>query len=188
MGHQLVDAPAPYDAVAVSAAFETLWSAGAAAELKAAGAFLKRAPGADDIEPATFGFARLAGAAGAGGLEKAVAMLTDMAGRYLAQFDAFDVLMTPVLASAAPQIGQLGPEVPFDTLLARLRRYVGYTPIENAVGAAAISLPMGMSSAGLPIGIQFTAPPGGERRLLELAYGLEAARPWTHLRPALWAA
>jgi amidase len=37
---------------------------------------------------------------------------------------------------------------------------------------------MARSAAGLPVGMMFSAPIGQERRLLELAYELEAANPW----------
>jgi amidase len=72
--------------------------------------------------------------------------------------------------------------VPFPELFGRLKQYVGYTPIANAVGNPAISLPMSMSKRGDPIGIQLSAPTGEERRILELAFQLEAAKPW----PLLW--
>jgi amidase len=35
----------------------------------------------------------------------------------------------------------------------------------------------------MPIGAHFSAPKGEERRLLELAYELERARPWAPRRP-----
>ncbi len=187
MGHRLVDAPMPFDGPRVEAAFELIWGAGMARRLVALGKQFGRALGPDDLEPSTFGFAGLAQSADPATLEAAVASLEAMATASNGQFDAFDILMTPVLGTPPPPIGFLAPTVPFDTLRERLRRYVAYTPIENASGACAISLPMGMSASGLPIGMQFVAPPGEERRLLELAYALEAARDWGRLRPAVWA-
>ena len=186
LGHKPVAAPTPYDSPAVMAAFESLWSAGAAADVREASAWLGREAGADDLEPATFAFAALAQRRGKGAVANAITTLELMARQYVAQFDAFDILMTPVLGTPPARIGELAPTVPFQTLIERLWRYVAYTPVENAVGAPAISLPLGMSSEGLPIGLQFTAPPGGERRLLELAFALEAARPWAGLRPSIW--
>jgi amidase len=41
---------------------------------------------------------------------------------------------------------------------------------------------------GLPVGIHFAAAPGADRTLLELAFELEAARPWAHRRPHVDAA
>ena len=69
----------------------------------------------------------------------------------------------------------------FDKLLPRLQEYVGYTPLANAAGNTAISLPMGRSNRGDPIGLQLSAPTGDERLLLELAYELEGAKPWPFL-------
>jgi len=93
----------------------------------------------------------------------------------------YDVVISPVLARITPELGLLNPGVPFDELLRRLQEHVGYTPLANALGNAAISLPMGRSHRGDPIGVQISAPKGEERRLLELAFELEAAKPWPFL-------
>jgi amidase len=94
----------------------------------------------------------------------------------------YDVLLAPVLGSAAPPIGYLGWDQPFRKQLVRLIRFTTITPGQNVSGAPAISLPLGRSADGsLPIGVQFSAPLGGERMLLELAYELEAAQPFAML-------
>jgi amidase len=95
----------------------------------------------------------------------------------------FDVILSPVLSSGPPLLGEVGPRVPFDTLVARLIEYVGYTPIHNTAGAPAMSVPLYWTQAGLPIGTMFAARAGNERTLFELAYELEAAQPWTHRIP-----
>jgi len=43
-------------------------------------------------------------------------------------------------------------------------------------------LPLGVDSNNMPMGVQFSAPIGNEKRLLELAYELELARPWRMLQ------
>ncbi len=96
----------------------------------------------------------------------------------------YDVVLSPVLARTTPALGVLSPAVPFDVLFERLQQYVGYTPLANVAGTPAISLPLARSRDGEPIGLQFSAPFGEERRLLELAFELEEARPW----PQLWSA
>jgi amidase len=187
LGHKPVDAPIPYDAPGAIDAFLKIWSLGAAQSVQGVEAWLKRAPGSDDLEPATFAFAERGAKLGKADVGAAVAGLEAAVSAYLGQFDSFDVLMTPVLGAPPPEIGWLAPTLPFETLLERVLAYVAYTPIENAAGAPAIALPLGMSATGLPIGMQFTAPPGGERLLLELAYAIERARPWRGLKPAIWA-
>ena len=51
-------------------------------------------------------------------------------------------------------------------------------PCRTSPGRPAISLPLGRTDDGRPIGVQVAAPYGLERRLLEVAYELEAAAPW----------
>lgn len=186
--HRIVDAPLPFDGAETADAFELLWGAGAAQAIQGAGKYLGRQPTVEDIEPATFGFATLAANATPADVEAASGRLQKMSSLYLAQFDAFDVLVTPVLGTPPPELGFIAPTVPFDTLRQRLHAIIGYTPVENAAGNPAISLPMGMSGDGLPIGLQFTGPYGSERRLLELAYTLEAELRWEQSRPAIWTA
>ena len=41
---------------------------------------------------------------------------------------------------------------------------------------------MGATAAGLPIGVQVAGAYGEERMLLELAFELEAARPWRRIQ------
>jgi amidase len=93
-------------------------------------------------------------------------------------FSTCDILLNPTLAHPTPQIGYMGPDVPFDEAFERVRKYVAFTPMQNVTGAPAISLPLGFSSNGLPLGVQFSADFGHEKELLELAFELEEATPW----------
>ena len=101
-----------------------------------------------------------------------------VAAAYDAEFTHHDVLLSPVLAHRTPELGWLHPAVPFDELRDRLVNYVGFTPLQNVAGAPAVALPGGRTADGLPIGVQLAGAVGDERRLLELAYLLEAERPW----------
>lgn len=95
-----------------------------------------------------------------------------------------DIILSPTLGHAAPPLGYLSPEVPFDLLFERLRAYVGFTPLANVSGAPAISLPLAMSRENLPIGMHFMANMGREDQLLALAFELEEACKWKHLDQA----
>ncbi|MBO0850367.1 MAG: amidase [Pseudonocardia sp.] len=101
---------------------------------------------------------------------------------YAEMFARHDVVLSPVLAHVAPEIGTLSPRVPFDRLLSRLTHYAAFTPLNNIAGGPAISLPMGASDNGLPIGVQLCAAHGDERTLLELAFALEQDRPWRRIQ------
>lgn len=98
--------------------------------------------------------------------------------RFRACFEQVDVMLSPVLSQHTPKLGTLRPNQDFDALFDKLRRHVGFTPMANVAGTPAISLPAGLSAAGLPLGIQCCADWGHEKLLLELAYELEAARPF----------
>ena len=106
---------------------------------------------------------------------------------YQAQFDdlGLDVVLSPTLAHLPPEIGHLGTHLHFDVLFPRVEQWVGFTPLANATGAPAISLPLGHDhETHLPVGMMFSAPVGHDGLLLQLALELEAARPFRSLADA----
>lgn len=116
----------------------------------------------------------------------AIRRLRTFAADYQALFVDHDLILTPVLATPPVEIGYLGPALDFATVTQRLRHYAAFTAPQNVAGTPAISLPLGLSPRGLPIGVQFAAGMGQERRLLEIAFELEQAMPWSYraARPA----
>jgi len=111
----------------------------------------------------------------------AIWRLRRFAHRYARGFDGYDVLMNPTVAMPPPEHGYIGPEVPFETAMERLKWFIPFTPTQNIAGGPAISLPLGRSQEGLPLGVHFASPLGDERTLLELALEIEAAAPWPSL-------
>ncbi|AUG80155.1 amidase [Kitasatospora sp. MMS16-BH015] len=101
---------------------------------------------------------------------------------YAGLFQRYDVILSPVLAHVTPPIGHLSPNLPFEDLIERLLRYVAFTPLNNVVGSPGLALPAGATEDGLPIGIHLSAAHGQERLLLELAFALEADRPWRRIQ------
>jgi amidase len=93
-------------------------------------------------------------------------------------YATYDALVSPVLSTPPPLIGELGPQVPPHEHIVRLLRFASFTAWQNVTGSPAMSLPLARTVDGLPIGVQVAAPLGEERRLLSLAYELEAAMPW----------
>ena len=93
-------------------------------------------------------------------------------------YATYDALLSPVLSTPPPLIGELGPEVPPREHIVRLLRFASFTAWQNVTGSPAISLPLARTVDGLPIGVQIGAPIGEEARLISLAYELEAAMPW----------
>ncbi|OHT81611.1 amidase [Mycobacteroides saopaulense] len=110
-----------------------------------------------------------------------LARLAASARVYERGFVGIDAVLTPVLTHTTPRIGYLSPDQDADVLLDKLSSYVGFTPVHNASGAPAISLPLGSDPDGLPIGVMFSGPRGSERTLLELALEIEEAQPFSML-------
>ncbi|MEV4561726.1 amidase [Kitasatospora sp. NPDC049285] len=115
-------------------------------------------------------------------LPGALRRLREVERSYAGLFHTHDAVLSPVLAHTTPPLGHLSPTVPFEELIARLHRYVAFTPVNNVSGGPGIALPTGSTPEGLPIGVHLSAPHGGERVLLELAYALEAERPWRRIQ------
>ena len=102
---------------------------------------------------------------------------------YAAAFRGLDVILSPVLAHTTPRLGHLSPAVPYATLVERLVDYVAFTPVNNVVGTPSISVPADHTTPdGLPVGVMFSGRPGAERTLLELAFALEADRPFRRIQ------
>jgi amidase len=90
----------------------------------------------------------------------------------------YDLLLSPTLATAPPELGELSPVVDFEPLLERVAAWMPYTPIANAAGTPAISMPMGFDDRrGLPIGAMLSADFGADALLLQTALELEQAHP-----------
>ncbi len=106
--------------------------------------------------------------------------LRGFAADYQAQFERFDVLLTPTTAGPVPPLGYLDPELPGEVHMARIAALYPFTPPHNVAGAPAISLPLANDLAGRPLGMQFAGPAGGEAELLALALQLEQAAPWDY--------
>ncbi len=96
-------------------------------------------------------------------------------------FSRYDILLSPVVTQEPVKLGYFTEDSNIDVFIEKLGNYMPITPIQNITGAPAISLPLGQSPQGLPIGVQFAAPYGHEKELIELAFELEQASPWRTL-------
>ncbi|HET6972281.1 MAG TPA: amidase [Phenylobacterium sp.] len=165
--------------------FLLLWASGAAQMAEAIGKAAGRPADTTMLEPFSLGLAEMAARAPKDALPQALERLHASAMAYEPWFvgHQLDIIMSPVVAAPPPPLGFVGPEVPFDALVARLTEYVGYTTYHNVVGAPAMSVPLHWTAAGLPIGTMFAARVGFEALLFQLAYQLEAARPWADRTP-----
>lgn len=203
LGHAVARRPSPIEADAFIFAFKVLWSTAAGVFLKSVQRqadfppwferltrppwvfrFLTSLPfGAPRVEPFTRRLARIEARWSPSDLwlaEQTLETATETLWRF---FDEVDVWLTPTTLQPAPRHGALSLRGPVQAVEKRLFAHVSYTPLANATGWPALSLPAGLSDDGRPIGAQFLAPLGREDRLIALAGQLERAHPWPRLAP-----
>ncbi len=185
LGHEVVEAMPPVDGQAFLDAFLTVWASGGA-ELMQLAQSLKLKP-EDVLEPWTIGLGEFFLKKPKDAMAQALANMKTVEAQMDAFLGQYDVWLTPVLAAPPPKLGELSPTLPFQTHYDRIVKYAVYTPIHNAAGTPAMSVPLGMSKDGLPIGSQFAAGKGKEAMLLALAYELEKAKPWAEKHAAVFA-
>ncbi len=185
LGHHVEPTDWPLDSVQFGQDFLTLWSSGAAMLVQAVAKATGRTPDATMLEPFSLGMATLIATLPPGALEAAIGRLEANVRAYDSWFAKYDVILSPVLASPAVELGYVTGDVPFAELSRRLTNYVGYTPLQNVAGAPSMSVPLGWSPDGLPIGSQICARLGQEKLLFQLAYQLEAAQPWAGRKPPI---
>ena len=148
-----------------------------------------------------FGFAALWQRGGsAPELSRAIRLLQRTAREIAPFFERYDVLLTPTAGAPPVVTGALQPTPKERALLGllgglragRLLRGLGilertadkvfefipWTPVINATGQPAMSVPLAWNAAGLPIGMHFIGRYGDEATLYRLAGQLEEAQPW----------
>jgi aspartyl-tRNA(Asn)/glutamyl-tRNA(Gln) amidotransferase subunit A len=110
---------------------------------------------------------------------KAQAVRTLIRRDYEAAFKQVDLIVTPVMPTAAFKLGEK-VEDPLQMYLSDI-----YTISVNLAGVPAISVPCGFSKAGLPIGLQIVGRHFEEETVLRAAYAYEQATNWRRERPAI---
>jgi len=185
LGHHVDYTHLPYDGAQFIDDFLLLWAQGALELYMGVSKGAGRPADATMLEPFTLSLVEVAKRSTPPVLQAAGDRLAANVLAYDTWYPAhlYDVVLSPVLSSGPPLLGEYAPTVPFDVLVPKLKEYVGYTPVHNLAGAPGISVPLHWSKDGLPIGSQLSARAGNERTLLELAYELELARPWASRIP-----
>ncbi len=185
LGHEVREARPSFDGQRFSDDFILLWAESAAEVAALVRQNAGTVPLDQLLEPLTLDLARHFQSKGPAAMAAAIAGLKQVEAAYAAFFSDVDVLLTPVLSKPPLPLGEIAPTLGMEVGFARVLDYVGYTPLQNVAGAPAMSVPLGWSQSGLPIGAHFSAAKGQERRLLELAYELEAAQPWRGRKPGV---
>ncbi|MFL6274439.1 MAG: amidase [Blastocatellia bacterium] len=184
LGHEVVEAAPAINGELYLKSFMALWSAGCAWTIDGFAQVVGREPQEDQFEPGTWVLYQIGKQTQAADYLMALQWLQGMS-RTVAQFMTdYDVWLTPTLGEPPVPLGSFDAQP--DDPLAGMRRatlFVPFTPICNATGQPAMSMPLYWNEEGLPIGSHFIGRFGDEATLFRLAAQLEEARPWAKRRP-----
>lgn len=190
LGHHVEEVAAPWRIPGLLDLFGVAFGAGIGSQVRAIGRRRGRLVEAHEVEALTWALYERALALPAVDLVLADAEVQGVARRVLTWADAFDVVLTPTLATAPPPVDALDPDGPdpmggFDAGAV----FSPYAAICNVTGQPAITLPLdvrppGDEAAGMPVGSHLIGRPGGEAELLAVAAQLEAAAGPAPIAPA----
>ncbi len=176
IGHGIEDVRLDHDGVYLEA-FRRLWRISAAT-----------IPVEDDrldlLEPVTRHLVRSGRDLGAREVAETLSVLAAFERSVIAQFSAFDVVITPTLAQTPRPVGFFDTE-DADRNFVQQCQYSPFTSFVNVAGLPAITLPVAETADGLPMGVQLIGRPGGESTLLALGSQLERRIRWHQRTPPI---
>jgi Asp-tRNA(Asn)/Glu-tRNA(Gln) amidotransferase A subunit family amidase len=185
LGHSVEEADPKLDMVALRPMNARIAAANTSRSCALRWKALGREPNAEDVERATWAtYQRGLKITGVEYVEAIAAV--HAAGRRMAQFlSGYDVILSTVLAGPPPKLGYFDQNGDPVTFAERVNIYLSVTPLHNATGTPAMSVPLHWTADGLPVGVHFAGRYGEEATLLRLAAQLEQAQPWFDRVPAL---
>ena len=185
LGHIVEEADPDLDMVALRPMNARISAANTARSCYMRWRALGREPNADDVEAVTWGVCqRGLKVSGVEDIEAIAAV--HAAGRKMGTFlTSYDVILSTTLAGPPPKLGYFDQNGDVQTFAERVTEYLSVTPLHNATGTPAVSVPLHWTADGLPVGVHFAGRYGEETTLLALAAELETAQPWFDRVPAL---
>jgi amidase len=188
LGHEVEEAAPALDADLLYESFLAVWIAGHAWGIEAMARATGRQPEPTSFEPLTWALYEIGRGIRAADYLLAITALQGIAREVAAFFARFDLWLSPTLAAPPVPLGSFDHRSTDGlAMFRRASEFVPFTPLFNATGQPACSLPLHWTDAGLPIGVQFVARFGDEATLFRLAAALEEARPWAQRVPPVWA-
>jgi amidase len=184
LGHDVTEAAPEINGEMVARTFMVLFSAGCAWTVAGLALATGQSPSQDTFEPLTWALYEMGCQHTASSYLLSLTFLQRTARDIARFFLKYDVLLTPTLSEPPVLLGTFDspPEDPLQGLR-RAETFVPFTPICNATGQPAMSVPLYWNAQGLPVGVQFVGRFGDEATLFRLAAQLESARPWAGRRP-----
>jgi amidase len=185
LGHMVEEADPNLDMVALRPMNARISAANTARSCSMRWRALGREPNADDVEAATWAvYQRGLKVSGIEYIEAIAA--AHAAGRKMAAFlTGYDVILSTTLAGPPPKLGYFDQNGDVQTFTERVTEYLSVTPLHNATGTPAMTVPLHWTADSLPVGVHFAGRYGEEATLLALAAQLETAQPWFDRVPVL---
>ncbi|NIO41583.1 MAG: amidase [Burkholderiales bacterium] len=205
LGHEVVEATPELDGPSFARAFFTMVCGETRATIEEAALLFGRKATASQFEADTWAVRLVGTKISASDFAQALRHLKLTARQVGRFFEEYDVLLTPTLARPPVEMGELQPqglEAFGIKLLSRINGarllhaatgsgalaeqvfdFVPFTPLFNATGQPAMSVPLYWNDKGLPIGMQFVGRYADEATLFRLAGQLERAKPWANKVP-----
>jgi amidase len=185
LGHDVEDGDPPWASDDLSQLFGAVFATHISLSIGYSGAIAGHEPTAEDIEPLSWAIFNMSKALGAvEGLAATVKLQAHMRA-LIASLQPYDAVLTPALAERPLPLGTLDTASPEPlAAFSRSALFTPFTPVVNASGQPAISLPLYQGADGLPLAVQLIGRPADEASLLALARQLEEARPWAERLPS----
>lgn len=186
LGHEVNEDAPEINGQWLVQAFTTVWAAGCASGIDGLAFLTGRIPKQDLFEPLTWALYEMGQRTTGSAYLLAHAVLQQIS-RQIARFmEKYDVWLTPTLAEPPVLLGTFdsSSDNPMQGFY-RAVEYVPFTPIANATGQPAMSVPLFWNQEGLPVGTHFFGRFGEEGMLFRLAAQLEQARFWVNRRPVI---
>jgi amidase len=186
LGHDVHEAAPEINPQLMMFAFLSIWTSGVGAIVQSAQLLHGRTPDQSLFEPLTWAMLERGRSVSAADYQVAVGLLQQFSRQVARFFQTYPVLVTSTLSRPPAAIGEInGQSADMDDVLGRAGAYI-QTPLFNATGQPAISLPLHWTPDGLPVGVQLAGRFGEEGQLIRLSAQLEAARPWIGRRPPVF--
>ncbi|WP_223699983.1 amidase [Sutcliffiella deserti] len=185
LGHHVEEATPKIDVQRFTEAFTVLWYQMVSQGITSLPNLVGRKANQEDFERLTWEIGQVG--ASYTGIEtlSAISYMQHVAQTLAVFFQDYDILLTPTLSKPPVKVGELVYQSDLEEYSKLANGWVPFTPVANATGVPAMSVPLYWNKENLPIGVQFFAPYGDEATLFRLAGQLEQARPWSAKRPEM---
>jgi amidase len=184
LGHEVEEATPHFNRELMMRNFMVIWSSGCAWSFDGIGIATKKTITPEQVEPLTWALYEMGRKQSASAYLLSLSFLQKVARGIARFFLKYDVWLTPTVSEPPLPLGSFEspPEDPL-RVLQRAMQFVPFTPICNATGQPAMSVPLCWNREGLPVGVHFVGRFGDEATLFRLAAQLESALPWSNRKP-----